>query len=67
MAAQNLQSVPAEPRGSAGAESASPEEQQAENAAQAQRDAEGQANFDRVIAEDSRIEPRDWPRVSAAE
>jgi ring-1,2-phenylacetyl-CoA epoxidase subunit PaaA len=40
MAAQNLQSVPAE---------LSPEEEAA-----------GQANFSRVIAEDSRIEPKDW-------
>src|SRR3954452_15294392 len=40
MAAQNLQSVPAE---------LTPEE-----------DAAGQAHFDRIIAEDSRIEPRDW-------
>src|SRR5215218_6413517 len=40
MAAQNLQSVPAE---------LSPEDEAA-----------GQANFDRVMAEDSRIEPRDW-------
>src|ERR671921_676916 len=40
MAAQNLQSVPAE---------LSPDEEAA-----------GQANFDRVMAEDSRIEPKDW-------
>src|SRR5687768_14213625 len=44
MAAQNLQSVPAEP--TAGTSEAA--------------EADGQANFDRVIAEDSRIEPKDW-------
>ncbi|MFI7483183.1 1,2-phenylacetyl-CoA epoxidase subunit PaaA [Kocuria sp. M1R5S2] len=33
----------------------------AEDAAeQAERDREGQEHFDRIIAEDSRIEPRDW-------
>ena len=55
MAAQNLQSVSAElspgsaPAGSAAAEDGA-----------AQRNADGQANFDRIMAEDSRIEPRDW-------
>jgi ring-1,2-phenylacetyl-CoA epoxidase subunit PaaA len=47
MAVQNLQSVTAE---------LSPDELEAA----ARRDAEGQANFDRVIADDSRIEPKDW-------
>jgi ring-1,2-phenylacetyl-CoA epoxidase subunit PaaA len=47
MAVQNLQSVTAE---------LSPDELEAA----ARRDAEGQANFDRVIADDSRIEPQDW-------
>ncbi|MEN3345689.1 MAG: ring,2-phenylacetyl-CoA epoxidase subunit PaaA, partial [Arthrobacter sp.] len=45
MAAQTLQSVPAE-------------QEQLEDAARIE--AEGQAYFDRVMAEDSRIEPRDW-------
>jgi ring-1,2-phenylacetyl-CoA epoxidase subunit PaaA len=51
MASQILQSAPAEPapRG---------HEQSPEEAAQ--RDAEGQAYFDKVMADDSRIEPRDW-------
>src|SRR5687768_15980699 len=44
MAAQNLQSVPAEP--TAGTSEAA--------------EAEAQAHFDRVMAEDSRIEPKDW-------
>ena len=44
MAAQNLQSVPVEL--TAGTSETA--------------EADGQANFDRVIAEDSRIEPKDW-------
>ena len=55
MAAQNLQSVPAE----LSPESAPAESAAAEDGA-AQRNADGQANFDRIMAEDSRIEPRDW-------
>ena len=53
MAAHNLQSVPAEqsPEGTTAASA---------EAALAQREADGQANFDRVMAEDSRIEPKDW-------
>ena len=51
MASQTLQSVPAEP-------SPARHEQSPEDAAR--RDAEGQAYFDKVMAEDSRIEPRDW-------
>jgi ring-1,2-phenylacetyl-CoA epoxidase subunit PaaA len=47
MAAQNLQSVPAE---------LSPERLGATR----HRRRPGQANFDRVMAQDSRIEPRDW-------
>ena len=51
MAAQTLQSVP-------GDSTAAQHEQSLEDAAR--RDAEGQAYFDKVMAEDSRIEPRDW-------
>jgi ring-1,2-phenylacetyl-CoA epoxidase subunit PaaA len=51
MASETLQSVPAEP-------SPARHEMSAEDAAR--RDAEGQAYFDKVMAEDSRIEPRDW-------
>ncbi|GHG57197.1 phenylacetate-CoA oxygenase subunit PaaA [Sinomonas cellulolyticus] len=47
MAAANLQSVP------------QPQQAQGEEAPSAE-DVAGQAYFDRVIAEDSRIEPRDW-------
>jgi ring-1,2-phenylacetyl-CoA epoxidase subunit PaaA len=56
MAAQNLQSVPA----GQSPEPASPAVQPAQDAEAARLEAEGKANFDRVIAEDSRIEPRDW-------
>jgi len=51
MASQTLQSVPAEP---------SPERHEPSPEDAARRDAEGQAYFDKVMAEDSRIEPRDW-------
>ena len=51
MASQTLQSVPAEP-------TPARHEQSPEDAAR--RDAEGQAYFDKVMADDSRIEPRDW-------
>jgi ring-1,2-phenylacetyl-CoA epoxidase subunit PaaA len=52
MAAQNLQSVQAEP---------TPREQDPQEQARlAAQEADGQANFDRVMAEDSRIEPKDW-------
>ncbi|MGY2745214.1 hypothetical protein ACVWZ8_002331 [Arthrobacter sp. UYCu723] len=51
MASQTLQSVPAEP-------TPARHEQSLEDAAR--RDAEGQAYFDKVMADDSRIEPRDW-------
>ncbi len=47
MASQNLQSVPADVTA-----------EELDDAAR--RDAEGQAYFDKVMAEDSRIEPRDW-------
>jgi ring-1,2-phenylacetyl-CoA epoxidase subunit PaaA len=47
MASQTLQSVPAD---------LTPEQQEEA----ARHEAEGQAYFDRVMAEDSRIEPRDW-------
>ena len=51
MASQTLQSAPAEPtpgrNGQAGEDAT-------------RRDVEGQAYFDKVMAEDSRIEPRDW-------
>ena len=49
MAAQNLQSVPDQP--------AAPEEATQH---QDQLEADGQAYFDRVMADDSRIEPKDW-------
>ena len=51
MASQTLQSVPGEP-------TSARHEQSPEDVAR--RDAEGQAYFDKVIADDSRIEPRDW-------
>ncbi|MCU1512087.1 MAG: 1,2-phenylacetyl-CoA epoxidase subunit, partial [Arthrobacter sp.] len=51
MASQTLKPAPAEPtRGR--------QNQSLEDAAR--RDTEGQAYFDKVMAEDSRIEPRDW-------
>src|SRR5215210_5698364 len=53
MAAQNLQSVPDQPAPPGAAATAG-------DKGQAQLEAEGQAYFDRVISEDSRIEPRDW-------
>lgn len=51
MASQTLQSVPGEP-------TSARHEQSPEDVAR--RDAEGQAYFDKVMADDSRIEPRDW-------
>ena len=51
MASQNLQSVPDQP--------AVPGAGEAQDQT-AQLEAEGQAYFDRVMAEDSRIEPKDW-------
>ncbi|MFJ5698464.1 1,2-phenylacetyl-CoA epoxidase subunit PaaA [Arthrobacter sp. NPDC093139] len=49
MAAQNLQSVPDQPAAAA-----------ADETRQQQLEAEGQAYFDKVMADDSRIEPKDW-------
>src|SRR5207245_570907 len=51
MASQTLQSVPAEP---------TPGRREDSSEEAARHEADGQAYFDRVMAEDSRIEPRDW-------
>ena len=48
MAAQNLQSVPAEPA------------REGQAAGHELSEAEAQAHFDRMMADDSRIEPKDW-------